>query len=128
MALVPPRDASAFDGLAFWGRVAPGSRTTVRVELADAATDPAVLDETGAPVCNPSPTLDTLETGCDHFGAHVILNGDWQYVTLPFTELRQAGWGRPVPGLDLSGLRGLVITYGAGAWDLWIDDLTFYRR
>jgi hypothetical protein len=32
------------------------------------------------------------------------------------------------PGLDTSGLFSFGIEFGRGSWDLWIDDVGFYRR
>ena len=123
----PPRDAHEFKGIAFWGRAAPGSRNAVRVELADKYTDEKYVGPDGGPICNPSSTLDSLTTGCDKFGGYAVLGDDWQLVLIPFDELRQAGWGRKAPDLDLAALRYLSFTFGPGSWDLWIDDVAFYR-
>jgi hypothetical protein len=123
----PARNASSWSGVAFWGRVAPGSRNAIRVELADQNTDPGYLDPDGLPPCNPSPTMDDLSSGCDKFGTYVTLNSDWQLFRIPFADLRQAGWGQRSPPLDLSSLRTLGFTFGPGAWNIWIDDVAFYR-
>jgi hypothetical protein len=41
--------------------------------------------------------------------------------------MRQAGFGRR-SALALDQVFSISIDYGRGAWDLWIDDIGFYRR
>ena len=126
--LAPAKDAARWDGLAFWARTGPGARTTLRVGLRDKHTDGGYRDASGQPPCNPDHTPDTLPTGCDEFGAYAIMNGDWQQYVILFDEFRQAGWGRRAPFLDVGGIRSVSFTWGRGRWDVWVDDLAFYRR
>jgi hypothetical protein len=123
----PPFDAHDYKGIALWGRVAPGSRNSLRVELADRYTDDKFLLPDGTSACNATATLDSLPTGCDRFGGYAVLDADWRLFLIPFVELRQAGWGKRAPGLDLAALRTLSFTWGPGTWDIWIDDVAFYR-
>jgi hypothetical protein len=124
----PPRtgcsaanDMSGWDGIVFWGRVAPGSQASVRVRAADAATDDAGC------ICDPYTNQNDSSTGCDKWGSFVVLDPTFRAKFVPFSEMQQGGWGRKSPGLDLHDLFSLGIEYGRGAWDLWIDDIAFYR-
>ncbi len=124
----PGIDVREWEGVAFWGRVRPGARSTVRVDVIDASSDPKFLDENGEPLCDEETTLDDYANGCDAFGGYAIMTGDWQLFTLPFEELRQAGFGLKAPFLDLGAIRGVTFAYTTGSWDLWLDDVAFYRK
>lgn len=125
----PPRhgcraaeDTSDWDGIVLWGRKGPGSQSTVRVRVSDAETD-----EAGC-ICNPYTNQNDTSDGCDKFGKHVTLDGNFRAYLVPFDEMQQGGWGRPASGIDRSNLFSVAIEYGRGAWDLWIDEIAFYRR
>jgi hypothetical protein len=128
LSFTPPADASQWTGLAFWARIGPGSRNAVRVELVDKNTDQKLLNPDGEPVCLPNVGPDDLSQGCDKFGAWAVMDHDWRLFLLPFSQLRQAGWGKRAPSLEVGALRGLSFTFGPGSWDLWIDDVALYRR
>ncbi len=117
-------DASQWDGVMIWARKGPGSGSTVRVHVSDHTTD----DSDQACVCNPFANQDDTTNGCDKFGSYATLDGTWRPYLLPFNEMQQGGWGLKSPGLDLTGLFSIGVEYGRAAWDLWIDDIAFYRR
>jgi hypothetical protein len=52
----------------------------------------------------------------------------WRAYFVPFSGMQQGGWGLPSPSLDTSGLFSVTVQLGRGAWDVWIDDIGFYRR
>ncbi len=125
----PPTDVRPYEGIAFWGRVAWNTRSTVRTSLLDAETDSQYRDpDTGEARCEEENTLDVFQEGCDPFGAYSVMTGDWQLFLVPFDEMRQRGFGHKAPFLDIGAVRQLSIEYGLGEWDFWIDDLAFYRR
>jgi hypothetical protein len=126
--LAPPFDGTEWEGISFWARRAPESRGTVRVELADKHTDGNYIDEKGSPPCLLEFERDDLKLGCDRFGGYALVGPDWEFFKLPFSELRQAGWGVKAPEFDTAGLRTVTFLFPAGSWDIWIDDVTFYRR
>jgi hypothetical protein len=117
-------DASQWDGIVVWARKGEGSGSSVRVHVSDKNTD----DSNQACVCNPYTNQNDTTDGCDKFGSYIVLDGTWRPYFVPFNEMQQGGWGRPSSGLDTSGLFSLAIDYGRAAWDLWIDDIAFYRR
>jgi hypothetical protein len=117
-------DASQWDGIVVWARKGEGSGSSVRVHISDRYTD----DSNQACVCNPYTNQNDTTDGCDKFGSYIVLDGTWRPYFVPFDEMQQGGWGRPSPGIDKSGLFSVAIDYGRAAWDLWIDDIGFYRR
>ena len=126
--LSPTFDGTEWDGLSFWARRAPDSRGTVRVELADKFTDGEYEDEDGNSYCTQNYTDDTTFEGCDRFGGYAAVGTDWEFFTIPFEDFRQAGWGVSAPYFDIAGLRTLTFLFPAGYWDIWIDDVAFYRQ
>jgi hypothetical protein len=66
---------------------------------------------------------------CDPFGNVVPLTSEWRFVKLPFATMKQGGAGKPSPlgRLDTSALLGIVVLFPPGDWDMWLDDVSFYR-
>ncbi len=120
-----------YDGISFWARVVPGSGQVMRIQVAESHTDNK-YPETGdaGPPCQSFSFVgpQNLGLGCDTFGTFVQLNNDWQFITLPFEEMRQEGWGKRAPYFDIQHISNLTLFYGPGVWDIWIDDISFYRR
>jgi hypothetical protein len=42
--------------------------------------------------------------------------------------MQQGGWGKPSAAAAIDQLFSISLSYGRQAWDLWIDDISFYRR
>jgi hypothetical protein len=117
-------DVSQYDGVVVWARKGQGSGSSVRVHVADQHTD----DSNQACECTSFTNQNDTTDGCDKFGTYIVLDGTWRPYLVPFSSMQQGGWGKPSPGLDTSQLFSLAIDYGRSAWDLWIDDIGFYRR
>lgn len=116
-------DMSGWEGIAFWGRKGPGSQSDVRVRVSDVNTDEASCR------CNPFTDENDTTDGCDKFGSHVLVDDTFRVFLLPFSEMQQGGWGQGQPGgIETSEILSVGFDYGRGAWDLWIDDVYFYRR
>ena len=64
----------------------------------------------------------------DPWFSPVRLSEDWQFFRVPFTELRQEGYGKEFPVIDLSAITMVRFTWTVGWVDYWIDDVRFYRR
>jgi hypothetical protein len=58
----------------------------------------------------------------------VALTTDWQFYTIPFTELRQEGYGKMFSYLDLSKITLVRFSWMQGWLDVWLDDVRFYRH
>ncbi len=104
-------DVSAHQGVQFYGKlgranVFPG----VRVAMRD---------------------YDTF-VGCsncgDNFGADITVTDAFQLIQVPFSSLKQRGWGMPlVASFDPTQAYGIIFSWDANqSFDLWIDDLSFY--
>jgi len=110
--------ASSYQGVQFWGMVTG----PVRVQVSTTATDQDAVPKT----C----------TKCsDHFGATLPASTSWMLYKIPFSSLTQEGFGDPVTFSSASVMKvlwkvlipGTATTNPAvGAWDIWVDDLSFY--
>ncbi|MFZ5893936.1 MAG: hypothetical protein ACOY0T_22935 [Myxococcota bacterium] len=115
-------DFSDWDGLVLWLRVAPGSAAYLRVRVAD-----GTVDDKGC-VCNPYTSQNDSSSGCDKWGRYISIDTTFRAYFIAFDEMQQGGWGLKSNFLDTSNLFSLGVEWGRGAWDLWIDDVAFYRR
>lgn len=117
-------DASTWEGVVLWARKGRGSSSNIRVQLGDVHTD----ESNQACECAPSGTQADPSQVCDPFGMPQGVDETFRPYLFPFRLMRQSGHGQPSPnGLDTSELFTIAVTYGTGAWDLWIDDIAFYR-
>lgn len=124
----PAVDVRDYDGVSFWGRIAWGTRSTVRASVLDPETDATFVDpETGNARCDGDSDLDVFDEACDAYGGYAVMTGDWQFFRVPFSEMRQRGYGHIAPFLDLGAVLQVSVEYGMGEWDFWIDDIAFYR-
>lgn len=124
-----PEDGSVWEGLSFWARRGSDSGRSLFVALSDKYTDEssgAPLWEDGEPYC--SDQTDVVEEKCDRFGAGVGLDTEWRHFRLPFADMRQRGFGKTAPELDTQNLLGLSFGFEVGDWDIWLDDVAFYRH
>lgn len=101
----------------------------------------------GPPVCGsypclygePDANLDAGVLPCDPFGQGVALPtasdggpDSWQFYAIPFSAMRQKGYGAPESALDLGHILNVTINLskgqlGAVDYDVWIDDIAFYK-
>lgn len=124
-----PIDASSWDGVAFWARRGAASKRTVFVALSDKYTDQfdgKMHFQDEQPYCE-EVTEDSTNK-CDRFGVGIGLETDWHLYTIRFDEMEQRGLGKPAPQLDLSGIIGINISFETGDWDIWVDDVVFFRE
>lgn len=121
-------DASRWDGISFWARRGAESSRTLFVALSEKHTDEEngqTLQDDGHSYCRELPEDETEK--CDRFGTGVGLGTQWRFFTLPFEQMKQRGFGTEAPFLDLENLIGLNISFETGDWDIWIDEVSFYR-
>jgi hypothetical protein len=80
--------------------------------------------------CHADAVTMTDAEKCDPFGLAVGLTSEWRFVKIPFAQVMQKGFGVPSAHgtLDTSELVGLQFALSAGDWDVWIDDVSFYRE
>lgn len=73
------------------------------------------------------PPAEGHETCGDFWTSTVILGLDWQFYTVPFSAMRQQGFGKEQPRLLTGELSVLRFTWDGGWIDYYIDDVRFYR-
>ena len=67
---------------------------------------------------------------CDKWKMDLAVTEEWQQFTIPFTALKQGGWGTPAgtDQIDATKLYSIQFQVGiAPEFDLYIDDLGFYN-
>lgn len=79
-------------------------------------TDPARVPPDGPDRCG------------DGWAKGVTLTNDWRFYKVPFTDLRQEGWGKLFTYLDLSKITLVRFTWMQGWLDVWLDNVRFYRQ
>jgi hypothetical protein len=75
---------------------------------------------------DPPPAPSTEVCG-DHWMTMVDLGTDWKFYKVPFTNLRQQGFGKKSEHLDLHAVSLVKFTWTEGNIDYFIDDVGFYR-
>jgi hypothetical protein len=118
-------DASAYTGIQFYAIMSTGA-SGVRMTVGNLYTDPV------GGLCSTAPG----PTGCyDDPGAALAISTTWTKYQIPFSSLTQVGFGNPsplgtnFPKVALTHVRwdlGIPMTGPTPAWELWVDDLTFY--
>jgi hypothetical protein len=109
-------DLSAYSGLRLWvrsGATSGSAAQSVRLNLPMPGTN------SGGGSC----------TVCsDHYGAEIALTSQWEQVSVPFSSLKQRGYGRPLLAEpDLDHVTSLQLSFAGGvAFDLWLDDVELY--
>ena len=78
------------------------------------------------PVDPPPPSR--FERCGDGFTDMVQLTEDWVFYTIPFSEMRQGGYGKvSEDGLDLKSVYSITLGWGPGNVDFFLDNVSFYR-
>jgi hypothetical protein len=87
-------------------------------------------DESAEYCFNPGeqPPPNREERCLDGWASTVQLTLDWQFYTLPFSELRQGGFGKMAPYLNLKAIDTVAFGFIVGWADVYLDNVTFYRR
>gem|GEM_PF-3508153 len=74
------------------------------------------------------PPPPSREERCgDGYTNTLQLTTDWVFYTVPFSDMRQGGYGKISPELDLKSVYSVTLQWGAGDSDFYIDDVSFYR-
>ena len=79
------------------------------------------------PKTDPPPSPTTELCG-DFWMTTVDLTTDWQFFKVPFSVLRQQGFAKKSPGLDLHSVSVVRFSWDVGWIDYWVDQVSFYRE
>ncbi len=143
-------DATSWTGISFWARLGSNdSAMTALMTIGDPLTssnlgsaapfndilcgDPACGTPNGVTAipCAMSPCTDK-GTCCDPFGKGVALSSDWQFYMVPFSDMKQKGFGLAEAMPDLKHFLGVKFNMSKGQlgvadFDVWVDNFAFYR-
>jgi hypothetical protein len=112
-----PYDTSAYRGIAF------SARGTVPVRMAFETPGVVPVDRGGT--CVPGP--EEAAACDDTHGVSISLAEDWREFEIPFSQLRQGGWGQPVE-LDLTQVYAVTFVIAQDLeFDVAVDDVRFYE-
>jgi hypothetical protein len=119
-------DVRAYTGVQFYAIVNTGT-TGARLTVGNLYTDPI------GKLCTTTPGQPT---SCfDHPGAQLAITTTWTRYQIAFADLKQIGFGNPSPtGANFPRNAITLLKWDIGvppsgptpAWELWVDDLTFY--
>ena len=76
---------------------------------------------------DPAPP-DRDEQCLDGWATAITLSTDWQYYTIPFSQLRQGGFGKAAPYFNLHAVDTIALSIIVGWADFYIDNVSFYRH
>jgi len=115
-----PYDASAYDGIVFWGR-SDGPPTEVKVALPDLLSDPA------GGFCDPNDNRVGGKGCYDDFASKIVLTPQWRRYEIAFSSIATGAWGyRHV--FDRQNVYSIKFSVmpSYASFDSWIDDVAFY--
>jgi hypothetical protein len=110
-------DASRYAGLAFQAR----GDADVRVALETLGVTP--MDRGGT--CTPSMTEG--QECEDVHGVLIELTDEWREIQIPFAQLRQGGWGKPVPFAAAEVTAVLFMVAQGQDFEFAVDDVRLYE-
>jgi hypothetical protein len=108
-------DASAFDGISFWAKGTSGTANIVKFQMIVPATQPA--DEM------PKGDCASKMAACAyiHPAKAITLEAAWKQYSIPFSEMVSAA------GKVDGKILGFNIITPDEAWDISLDEVTFYK-
>jgi hypothetical protein len=110
-------NAAVYKGLHFWIKGAP---TTVNVSL----TTPGIVPVAEGGLC----TKEAEGLCWDSHRAPIDVVPGWKEYFVPWDDFNQVGFGVKVPTLDLTRIRTIEFQSESGAFEFWLDDLSFYTE
>jgi hypothetical protein len=123
------QDASMYTGIAFWARKGDtaGAAPTLRLIVNDVTSH-----ELGG-VCNPASAPGAggvASDACwDGWMTERALPSTWTLIKVPFTALKQGGFGMQGEAIQPDKLYGLTFQMpNMATFDFWIDDVVFYKE
>jgi hypothetical protein len=124
-----PMDGSTYTGIAFWARKGDtaGAAPTLRLIVNDVTSH-----ELGG-VCNPASAPGAggvASDACwDGWMTERALPSTWTLIKVPFTALKQGGFGMAGEAIQPDKLYGLTFQMpNMATFDFWIDDVVFYKE
>jgi hypothetical protein len=118
--------AAGYTGIKFKAKAAKaGWKISLKVAI------PTTLDASFGGSC--VPTTAPMKACNDHPAAGVVVaTGGWREYQVPFSSLKQEGWGVPA-ALDFEAVAQIHVIFpgpvsgGSADYDVWLDDVAFYK-
>jgi hypothetical protein len=63
----------------------------------------------------------------DGFTSMLQLSEDWQFYTVPFSDMRQGGYGKVAKEFDLTSVYSVTLGWGPGNMDIYLDNVSLYK-
>ena len=79
------------------------------------------------PAVDPEPANTEYQCG-DYWTKSINLRTDWQFYRIPFTDMIQQGWAKEFHEMRLDAITVIRFTYDKGWVDIYLDDVSFYRK
>jgi hypothetical protein len=74
------------------------------------------------------PLPPSREERCgDGYSSTIQLSTEWQFYTVPFSDMRQGGYGKISPEFDLHSAYSITLAWYTGNLDFFIDNVSLYR-
>lgn len=64
----------------------------------------------------------------DGYSKPVTVSTEWQFYKIPFSEMRQQGFGKVSPEMDLTSVNQLSFIFFVGWVDTYLDNISLYRE
>jgi hypothetical protein len=74
------------------------------------------------------PPPDRDEQCLDGWAHSVPIGTDWQFYTIPFSDMQQGGYGKKAPYFNLKAVDTIAFSAIVGWSDVFVDNVTFYRH
>jgi hypothetical protein len=129
MVVGMPMDASTFTGVMFWARKGDtaGAAPTLRLIVNDVTTHE--LGDVCDPKAAPGVGGEMSEACWDGWMTERALPSTWTLVKVPFTVMKQGGFGKKGAAIQTDKLYGLSFQMpNMATFDFWIDDVSFYEE
>jgi len=131
-------DVSAYAGILLWARrgETANANATLRVILNDVTSSPGgqVCDAAAkagqnVPAADGGTEVTTSDACWDGWMSETSVPTAWTLVKIPFSALKQGGWGKVGAKFMPDQLYGLTFQMPSHAsFDFWIDDVAFYKN
>lgn len=120
-----PIDASEYTGVMFWARKGDmqGLSPAIGITINDASSHPA------GGYCDAEATPKPGSDACfDGWFAQKPVTSKWTLVKIPFSSLKQQGFGKEAMAFDPATVHGITLNLPMQNFEFWIGDVAFYKE
>ncbi len=126
------RDVSLESGVSFWAKTELDTLQNLQIVVNDVYTFPVVEEDQRKCELATDDYLPPLGQRCWNGGVgYRALSKEWRLYTVDFSELVEDTWGTRSPGGQPDLTRVLTVEFHfpvEESFDVWLDDIAFFRR